>query len=108
MQTTFLNDASKCNGWSRRFLNAEHLKAVRGLFHVVQYVVELGCELVNVLAVEWSDETSVQCIDNPANDIVAGLLLHAQFVGASLQTVKLGVEKLARGTANDARGFVKQ
>ena len=67
-------DAALLDGVPRRRLDAVELEQVADLLDVVDDVVELGRELVDVLAVERRHVLRVQQRDQLARDLVAGRL----------------------------------
>ena len=110
MQATFLNDPRQVDGLRRRLFDANHLEAVRCLLHVVHDVVKLGGQHMDVFAVERRNETAVERFDDPADNVVAGMFLHAQLVAARREAVERGhhVQEFARGPADDDGGLVEQ
>src|SRR5882672_4862380 len=91
----FLNSAgctrqhfSQYDGRRTRFLDPEYRRAARRSINQVYNVVQLRRERVNVLAVERSDEGSIDAIDDVVGEII-------RFVLELLDLRHLGLE-LAR------------
>src|SRR4029079_18081006 len=78
---TVLNDAPGARknlgqhaGSGTRFLNPEDLRSPRSSINQVDDLVQLGSEGVNILAVEWRDESAINTIDDVVGDVVSFVL----------------------------------
>src|SRR5262249_8201413 len=63
----------------------------------------------NVLAIERRNEAAVERLDDPANDLVTGMLLMPDLIAPGDHAVEGGdhVEKFASGAADDRRCFIE-
>src|SRR5436190_21519260 len=97
MLATFMNIARQGNGGVRRLADAEHDQAMRRLLHVVEDVVDLGCQGVDVFTIEGGDEAAIECLDDAFDDLVALFFLELQLSATHGEIVEVGhhLEKLA-------------
>ncbi len=75
MRRAIHDDACQVNRRGGRFFQAKDVEAVGRLFHVIQNVVELGCQRVNVFPVEGRDEGAIERLDDFLDLLVARLFL---------------------------------
>src|SRR5262245_8082411 len=90
MGAAIMDDPRRDYSVRGRLLDAEDHKAVRRFLHVVQNVVEQAGQRVNVLAVKRGDKTAVECLDNPFDPFITGMLLLPDLIATLAETVPLG------------------